>query len=230
VFVGSFDLETIKPLVETYIASLPATHAGERARDLGLMPPTGVVEKKIEKGIAPKSQVAIVLSGPIEYNDEQRLALRAVTLVLQSRLFDTIRQELGGTYSITAAPYTQKLPRPFYQVRIEWTADPAKTETLVQRVQQEIAYVRDLRFSPGQMAAIRGSLTRDFERDSQDNGYLLNQIARRYEDGESETAAAIEDLPARIASLTSATVERAVQTYLGTANYVKVTLMPERTP
>ena len=80
------------------------------------------------------------------------------------------------------------------------------------------------------MAAIRGSLTRDFERDSQDNGYLLNQIARRYEDGESETAAAIEDLPARIASLTSATVERAVQTYLGTANYVKVTLMPERTP
>jgi zinc protease len=230
VFVGSFDLETIKPLVETYIASLPATHAGERARDLGLMPPTGVVEKKIEKGIAPKSQVAIVLSGPIEYNDEQRLALRAVTLVLQSRLFDTIRQELGGTYSITAAPYTQKLPRPFYQVRIEWTADPAKTETLVQRVQQEIAYVRDLRFAPGQMAAIRSSLTRDFERDSQDNGYLLNQIARHYEDGEGETAAAIEDLPARIAALTSATVERAVQTYLGTANYVKVTLMPERTP
>jgi zinc protease len=230
VFVGSFSLETIKPLVETYIASLPATHASERARDLGLMPPTGVVERTIEKGIAPKSQVAIVLSGPIEYNDEQRLALRAVTLVLQSRLFDTIRQELGGTYSITAAPYTQKLPRPFYQVRIEWTADPAKTETLVRRVQQEIAYVRDLRFSPGQMAAIRSSLTRDFERDSQDNGYLLNQVARRYEDGESETAAAIEDTPARIAALTSATVERAVQTYLGTANYVKVTLMPERTP
>ena len=149
------------------------------------MPPTGVVEKTIEKGIAPKSQVAIVLSGPMEYNDEQRLALRAVTLVLQSRLFDTIRQELGGTYSITAAPYTQKLPRPFYQVRIEWTADPAKTETLVQRVQQEIAYVRTALLARAD-GGDTGSLPRDFERDSQDNGYLLNQIARRYEDGESE--------------------------------------------
>jgi zinc protease len=230
VFVGSFSLETIKPLVETYLASLPATRASERPRDLGLMPPTGVVEKTIEKGIAPKSQVAIVLSGPFEYNEEQRLALRAVTLVLESRLFDTIRQELGGTYSITAAPIIQKLPRPFYQVRIVWTSDPARTDALVQRVQREIAYVRDLRLSPGQMAALRSSLVRDFERDSQDNGYLLNQIARRYEDGEAETTAAIDDSPARIAALTSASIERAAQTYLGTRNSVKVTLMPERTP
>jgi zinc protease len=230
VFVGSFNVETIKPLVETYIASLPATHAGERARDLGLLPPTGVVEKTIEKGIAPKSQIAIVLSGPFEYNEEQRLALRAATLVLESRLFDTIRQELGGTYSITAAPSVQKLPRPFYEVRIEWTADPAQTETLVQRVLQEIGYVRDLRLSPRQLAAIRSSLSRDFERDSQDNGYWLNQIMRRYEDGEGDTAGAIADLPAKIAALTSASIERAAQTYLGTGNYVKVTLMPERVP
>ena len=112
VFVGSFTLEAIKPLVETYIASLPATHAHETWRDLGITPPTGVVEKTIEKGIAPKSEVAIVFSGPFEYDDAHRLALRAMTMLLQSRLFDTIRQELGGTYSITATPDTQKFPRP----------------------------------------------------------------------------------------------------------------------
>src|SRR5262249_41145199 len=153
-------------------------------------------------------------SGPFEYNDEQRLALRAVTSVLESRLFDTIRQELGGTYSITASPFMQKLPRPFYQVRIEWTSDPARTQTLGRRVVQEIAYVRDLRCSPGQMAALRSSLARDFERDSQDNGYLLNQIARRYQDGEGDTAEAVEGLPTRIAALTSGSIERAAQTYL----------------
>ena len=42
VFVGSFTPETIKPLVETYLASLPATHARETWRDLGIAPPTGV--------------------------------------------------------------------------------------------------------------------------------------------------------------------------------------------
>ena len=69
VFVGSFTPESIKPLVETYIASLPATRAKETWRDLGIAPPTGVVERTIEKGIAPKSQVAIVFSGPFAYDE-----------------------------------------------------------------------------------------------------------------------------------------------------------------
>ena len=142
VFVGSFTPETIKPLVETYIASLPATHAHETWRDLGITPPTGVVEKTVEKGIAPKSEVAIVFSGPFEYDDAHTLALRAMAMVLQSRLLDTIRQELGGTYSITATPDTEKFPRPEYTVRIEWTCDPARTATLVQRVFEEIEFVQ----------------------------------------------------------------------------------------
>src|SRR5438874_8857469 len=64
VFVGSFTPEMLKPLVETYIASLPATHAKETWRDLGIRAPTGVIEKTIQMGIAPKAQVAIVFSGP----------------------------------------------------------------------------------------------------------------------------------------------------------------------
>ena len=36
VFVGSFDLPTIKPLVERYLASLPAINRKEAARDVGM--------------------------------------------------------------------------------------------------------------------------------------------------------------------------------------------------
>ena len=110
VFVGSFTPEKLRPLVETYLASLPATQAHETWRDLGITPPTTVVEKTVEKGIAPKSEVAIVFSGPFDYDDPHALALRTMTRVLESRLFDTIRQELGGTYSITADPDIEKFP------------------------------------------------------------------------------------------------------------------------
>jgi zinc protease len=226
VFVGSFTPESIKPLVETYIASLPATHAHETWRDLGITPPDGVVEKTIEKGIAPKSQVAIVFSGPFEHDDAHRLALRTMTLVLQSRLLDAIRQELGGTYSITATPDTEKFPRPAYTVRIEWTCDPARTAALVQRVFEEIAFVKATRLSPDQMALMREALLREFERNSQDNGYFLNQISRRYEDGDAADVAAVDNLPARVAALTGDAVQLAAQTDLDTGRYVKVTLMP----
>ena len=82
VFVGSFTPDAIKPFVETYVASLPATHAHETWRDPGIAPPTGAVEKTVEKGIAPKSEVTIVLSGPFEYDDTHVLALLTMTLLL----------------------------------------------------------------------------------------------------------------------------------------------------
>jgi zinc protease len=227
VFVGSFTPEAIKPLIETYIASLPATRAHESWRDLGITAPQGIVEKTIDKGIAPKSQVAIVLSGPFEFDDAHALALRTTTLLLQSRLYDTIRQELGGTYSITVTPEIRKAPRQEFTVQIEWTCDPARTATLVQRVFEEIAFVRTTHLGRAQLSLIREALLRDFERNSQDNGYLLNQIARRYADGNPADVAGIVNLPAQVAALTTEAIERAALTYLDTRNYVKVTLMPE---
>jgi zinc protease len=176
----------IKPFVETYVASLPATKAGETWRDLGITPPTGVVQKTVEKGIAPKSQVAIVFSGPFAYNDANLLALRTMTMVLQGRLFDTIRQQLGGTYSIEVEPLTQKNPRPEFSVRISWACDPARVETLVQRVFDEIAFVKRTPLTYDQMTRVRAALRRDWDENSQNNGYLLNQIVRRYEDGNPE--------------------------------------------
>jgi zinc protease len=224
VFVGSFTPETIKPFVETYIASLPATHAHETGRNLGIAPPRGVVNKTVEKGIAPKSAVSIVLSGPFEYDDAHRLALRAMTLVLESRLSDAIRQELGGTYSITATPDSEKRPDPEYSVRIDWTCDPARTAALVQRVFEELEFLKDTRLSPEQMALLRSVLVREFDVNSQDNAFLLEEISRRYENGDTT---AVIPVPEQIAALTATAIRLAAQTYLDTGNYVKVTLMPE---
>jgi zinc protease len=226
-FVGSFTPETIKPLVETYIASLPVTHGRETWRDLGIAPPAGIVEKTVEKGIAPRSEVAIIFSGPFEYDDAHGLALQAMTIVLQSRLVDTIRQELGGTYSITVTPDSDKYPQPRYSLRIDWTCDPARTATLIKRVFDEIDVVKTTRFSANQVALIRGALLRDFEKDSQDNGYLLHEISRHYQEGNAMGAAAIATLPDQIAALTGESVQEAARTYLNTQNYVKVILMPE---
>jgi zinc protease len=150
-----------------------------------------------------------------------------MTLLLQSRLLDTIRQELGGTYSITATPDTQRYPRPEYAVRIDWTCDPARTATLVQRVFEEIAFVKGTLLPAGRVAVIRDALLRDFERNSQENGYLLNQITRRYQDGTANDLAPIVSSRDQIEKLTGAAIQQAAETYLDTANYVKVTLMPE---
>ncbi|MBC7875364.1 MAG: insulinase family protein, partial [Ferruginibacter sp.] len=49
-FVGSFEEETIKPLLEKYIGSLPGTAQKETFKDLGIRPPAGKIDKVITKG------------------------------------------------------------------------------------------------------------------------------------------------------------------------------------
>jgi zinc protease len=227
VFVGSFTLETIRPLIETYIASLPATHARETWRDQGVKPPAEVVQTTVRKGIAPKSQVAIVFSGPFEFTPQSRLALQMATLVLQGRLSDAIREQLGATYAISAESEASRYPRPEYRVRIEWTCDPAQVESLVRRVFQEVDAVRNTPLTDDQVTRIRDYLKRELDRSSQDNGYLLTQILRRYEAGEPLDRGVVSEQTAEITALTGDMVTRAAVRYFDPARYVQVTLMPD---
>jgi zinc protease len=225
VFVGSFTPDQIKPLVETYLASLPARRDGETFRDVGITAPRGVIERTVQKGIAPRAEVSILFSGPFQYDDGTRLALRTMVMLLQSRLNEAIREQLGGTYSITAQSEATKFPRPEYRVRIQWTCDPARVDSLVQRVFEEIAFVKATLLTPDRVARVRDALLKELEDDSQENGWVLNQLVRRYEDGEIDRVgrSPVED----IAALNGYAIQLAAQAYLDTQNYVKVTLLPE---
>jgi predicted Zn-dependent peptidase len=79
--------------------------------------------------------------------------------------------------------------------------------------------------SRDQTGRIRQGLLREYELDSQENGYFLNDLARRYADGD---VAGATSLPDQIAALAGAAIQQAAQTYLNTGNYVKVTLMPAK--
>ena len=80
---------------------------------------------------------------------------------------------------------------------------------------------------PEQVGRVREVLLREFDRTSQENGYLLGQIARKYEDGDGANVAAAIQQPAQIAALNGYAIQLAAMTYLDPKNYVKVTLMPE---
>jgi len=227
IFVGSLTPEMLQPFVETYVASLPSSPTRETWRDLGIAPPAGIVERVVQKGIAPRSEVSILFTGAFQFDDANRLALRTLGLLLQARLNDAIREELGATYSISVEQDAFKNPTPQYRIRINWSCDPARVQSLVLRVFEEVSFVRGMRLSANQMVRIRELLARDLDRNRLDNGYLLNQMARRIEDGDAMNLDVVAREAEAISLLSGLVVERAVARYLDPANYVRVTLMPE---
>ena len=64
VFVGSFDVNALRPLIETYLATLPSTGRKESWKDVGLRRARGVVERRVMKGIESRSQTQLVFTGP----------------------------------------------------------------------------------------------------------------------------------------------------------------------
>ena len=216
----------MKPLAEKYLASLPSTRRKETWKDVGVKTATGVVDKTVEKGIEPKSQAAIVYSGPFEWNQTQRVAIRAMSEILQTRLLELIREDLGGTYSITAAAGYTKDPKGNYTIRIQFGSDPQRNPELVGRVLAEVENFKTNGPTPKQLEDERQALLRDFESNTKLNAYLIGQLSFKYQYGEDP--ATLWEIPDYYRKLDAAAVQQAAKTYLDSANRIKVTLMPEK--
>jgi zinc protease len=227
VFVGSFTPETIKPLVEQYLASLPSAGRKDTWKDVGMRRPAGVVEKTVTKGMEPQSRVGIVFSGPFQYDQAHRVAIRALGSVLEARLRDIVREELGGTYGISASPSYVKVPVSRYDFSIAFGCSPQRTDELVKAVFKDIEALQANGPTEKQVSDAREAFLREYETSVKDNSYLLTQILFRYQYGEDVKA--VFTMPDHYKQLTPAAVQDAARTYLKKDNFVRVTLLPEAT-
>ncbi len=226
VFVGSFDLDTMKPLVERYLGSLPATRRKESWRDVGVRPPTGIIEKRVDKGLEPKSRANITFTGAFEYTQTERVAIRAMADVLTTRLRETLREELGGTYSVAASAGYTRFPRSEYSLAINFGCNPDRTEELLKTVFHEIELLQTNGPTEQQANDVREKLLRDHEVNMKQNRYLLTQIAYKYQYGEDP--AGVLEVPDFYRKINPGMIQEAARTYLNMKNYVKVTLFPEK--
>ena len=139
---------------------------------------------------------------------------------------ETIREELGGAYTVTAGQTFQKIPNPEYSVFIHFGSDPQRTDDLIKRVFQEVEQLKTKGPTENQVKAEREALLRELETRSGQNSYLLDQIAEKYQYGEDPVE--LLNLPEYYRKVDGAMIRDAARTYLNPKNYVKVTLFPEK--
>jgi zinc protease len=225
VFVGSFDLETMRPLVEKYLGSLPSLRRDEMVKDVGMRAPAGVVERQVKSGIAPRSQVSIVFTGPFQNDEQHRVIATAMADTLAGNLQRTLREDLGGTYGVSVVPRFVKRPTGEYRLTITFACDPARTQSLVKTTFQVIDDYKRIGPGPGQAVDARAALIRDFETNGANNLYLLNRILFKYEFGEDVRE--VFNMRPFYDQVTVPALRDAAQQYLDSNRYVAVTLVPD---
>lgn len=226
VFVGTFSLDTMRPLVERYLGSLPTLHRKESWKNVGMRPPTGIVQKMVRKGMEPQSRAAVVFTGPFQYDQAHRIAMRALGVVLDARLREVLREDLSGTYGVSVSPSYTKVPEERYSFAINFGCDPKRTEELVKVVFAEIAALQAKGPTEKQVNDVRESFLKDFETNSKQNSYVMSQIYLRYQTGEDVNE--FFRLPELYKKLDGAAIHAAAREYLKADNYVQVILYPDK--
>ena len=224
VFVGAFDWDELRSLAETYLASLPSTGRTEQWRDIGASRPQGVVDEAVRIGIEPRSNTVWVFSGEMDWSQGETLALTAAGEVLQIRLRERVREQLGGTYAIQVGTRATALPASDYLFYVIFGSDPDRVEELLGEVASEMDWLR----GGGEqeyLDTVKELLRTNREDQLRDNEFWLNRIRNTRQRGDPFEA--VSEYDVRLDELTLEQVSAAARRYLPMDRFVRVVLYPQ---
>jgi zinc protease len=223
VLVGAFEVDAVRPLVERYLGGLPAPDRDDGWVDLDIDPPSGVVEKEVRAGIEPQSQTLVVFNGPFAYTPENRVGIRVMASVLQTRLRERLRESLGGTYSVSVNAGYEQVPEPRYTVQVVFGSDPERATELKAAVFDEIERLKTEGPSEEDVASALEGERRSLETSLESNVWWATQLSFSQESGADPRF--LVDM-GRYDGIDVETVRRDAERYFRGDRYVSVVLLP----
>ncbi len=130
--VGNVDLDTLKPMVEKYIGSLPK---GKKATEVNkgniISFAKGQVDEEVRlKMQAPKSTVLQLYTAYVPVDTKKSVALEAANYVIDMIYTKTIREDEGGTYGVGTSMVAQRVPEERLVCQVYFNTNPESVEKL----------------------------------------------------------------------------------------------------
>ena len=131
-FVGNIDVETFKPLVEQYLASLKKNRRKESWKNVGLELTNEDYVTHYQKEMKdPKTSVYMIYNGDMEYNLYNQVYMSVLSDVLDIVYTKTIREEQGGTYGVGVMGSTNNRPDDDFRFLIAFDTNDEVYATLM---------------------------------------------------------------------------------------------------
>lgn len=225
VFTGSFDPQSVIPLIEQYLGSLPSLNRKEKARDLGIHIPGGHLVKKVYKGTENKATVRLVFSGNYNYSPENNQMLNALGDILQIKVLQHLREAEGEVYSPSVQTSFAKNPKNRYALIVSFGCAPKNADHLIAAVRQEMEAIRTKGVLPVDVQKYKASYSKNVDLALKDNGYWLNYLAGQYEN--DENVLEILDATQTLEKVNPERLKKAAAVFLKAENSIEFILLPE---
>ena len=222
--VGNVNLETLKPMVEKYIGSLPKGKKATDVVDENLITfAKGVVNEEVRLPMqAPKSTVVQLYTAYAPVDTKKSVAFDAANYIIDMIYTKTIREDEGGTYGVGTSMLAQKLPMERLIAQVYFNTNPeavAKLSALATKGLKELA-------ENGPSAEHFNMAIENFKKNLPEkrinNSYWLNCLNTWVEQGINYDAE-YEDA---INTLTAEDVKAALQELLSQGNVISIASYP----
>jgi zinc protease len=226
ILVGSFDSAKVKPLIATYLASLPTPELAIAIKDVGLRPVTGVVKKDVFSGSEAKSNVSINFSGEAVYSKEELLRFRALLDVMNIRITDILREKLTLIYGGGMSGALNRVPYGHFTIGVSLPTGPENVEKVIAATFAEIAQMKEQGPSEADLEKVKQNWIQVHRKSLRENGYWLGHLQSAVLNGTDP--ATILTYEQRVAAITAHELKDAAARYFKLDNYVQVVLYPEK--
>ena len=137
-FVGNVEMDELRPLLEKYIASLPATHQEVKLTPKSEVLPgsrTCMFEKEQE---TPTCNINIQYIAPGEFSFRNQQIASLLGQVLTIIYTKTIREEAGAAYSVGAGCSVSYYPKEKFRLSVRFPTSPESRDLAIRLVDEGI--------------------------------------------------------------------------------------------
>jgi len=224
--VGDVDLETLKPLVEKYIGSLPKGKKAAKWVDTH----EDIVKGRVENIFAvdmqtPKSTVLQVWTADMPYTELDAAALDVVSYILDIRYTNSLREDEGGTYGASTAAQINRRPKEQALIQVTFDCRPSVCDKLRSLAIEGIRDLAENGPTDEEMDNAVKNLRKNIPENRVNNAYWRNSIEIHERYGEDRDAAR----EAAIDALTKETVRQTLQRVLSQDNLIELVMKPANT-
>lgn len=176
-FIGNIDENVLRPLIEQYIASLPAKGKKMKSKDITSIFSGNMVVDFKHKMESPKPLEAEMFNGTADYTLDNIVKADAAGEVLSMDLLKTVREDASATYTIGADCQFNLMgaqPKVVLQVFSPIT-EAAKVDTALLLINQVMEKDSKL-MTPESVIKVKDVMLKQADVDAKTNGYWMGVL------------------------------------------------------
>lgn len=225
VFVGSFKEADILPLIEKYIASLPATTKQFSFVDNKVRPVSGKQTFTVNKGKEEKSLILAFYTGELPYSEDLDLKVQAMSEILNIRIIEELREKVQGIYGGGTFAELEKYPYANYSFVLQLPCGPEKVDTLIKAVNKEFEMLVKEGPTQSYLDKVKKQWIEEYKTNVKENNTWLSKLLDyKLQGGDPKRFVDYEKL---VEKLTVKDIQEAAKIVLDGKNQFIAVLMPE---